>query len=247
MPTRRALALEAPVEELISAIALVFDTPAGFDPARSTRRFVLGCPDLAAPIVPGLLSRLGALAPHLETAITPPGPRWPSALASGETDLVLGATLDGKGQALMTRVLGTVRFAVLTRRDHPAVRSGPLDLETWLRWPHVQVHTGDETRNLLQQQLDARGVRRVVGLEVPGFLMALHVIAHTDLFFAAPQELVRELSEPFRLAVHPMPLALPPLSVALFWHARSQQDEGHVWLREQVWAEVAPKLGRTAE
>jgi len=240
--TERARGLQPAVAEAVAATARVFEPPGAFVPSQSQRRFVLGCPDLAAAVVPGLLARLGRLAPRLEIAIIPDGPGWAEALASGASDLAIGVPLDGLGADLVTRALGSVRFAVVARRDHPALAAGSLDLAAWTRWPHVVVRSGEERPNLLQQLLASRGIARVVGLEVPGFLLALHVVAHTDMFFAAPEALVRDLAGPFGLALRPLPIEARALPVALFWHRRAQADPGHLWLREQVWAEIAPRL-----
>lgn len=247
VPTPRALALAEPVSEAVSAVQRVFDPPEAFDPAHTTRAFCLGVPDLAAPLVPGLLSRLGARAPGLSLRVVAPGPGWIEALGSGALDLALGSVFDGQGSRLRQQVLGTVRFSVLGRRGHPAFADGVLDLQAWTAWPHVLVNTGNETPNRLQEHLDALGVQRRVGLVVPGFLMALHVVARTELLFAAPHALVTELSSPLGLEVHALPLDLPALPVAQHWHERAQGDPGHAWLRGQVREEVAAQLSRGAQ
>lgn len=84
----------------------------------------------------------------------------------------------------------------------------------------------------LQRALDTARIERRVGFTAPGFLVALMAVAQTEMFFAAPRELVVPLLSTFRLQILDPPAPLPPIAVALTWHERFQAEPGHKWLRE---------------
>lgn len=106
------------------------------------------------------------------------------------------------------------------------------------------VQTGSDSPNLVQARVDALGLSRQIGLVVPSFLMALHVVARTDLLYLAPRELLGDLTGLLGLELLPAPIPLPPIEVAMFWHPRSSQDPGHLWLRDQLHALLRERLGQ---
>lgn len=77
-------------------------------------------------------------------------------------------------------------------------------------------------------------MRKVV-LSVPHFLMAMSVLASTDLVAMLPSRLVR--GNP-ALQVVDAPLEVPGYEMAMFWGERSHRDPAHKWLREQLLASV---------
>ncbi len=250
--TPRADALADPLRRLLLELGqLVVDAP--FDAATTTRSFVLACPDLAARFLPELVSRLARLAPHATLELRTSGDLdVPKALALGSVDVALaplGATPSVRIAGLVAKRLGVVHHAVLARREHPALRRRgarpPLDLATWLAFPHVQVRTG-EGSGLVDRVLARAGQRRKIGVVVPSFLLAPHIVARTDMFFSTPRELVIDLLEPLGLTLHEPPIAIPPLPISALWHERSQADPGHVWLRAQVVAQLESTLGLQA-
>lgn len=237
--TPRAEALLPDAAAALDAVHRLLSPPERFDARTSTRTFTLACPDLLMPFVPGLLARLSAAGPRVRVALEPQREATLAELAAGRVDLVLGAASDATG--VRRALLGRVDFVVAARRGHPALR-GTWSLERWLAHPHVVVQTGNGTPNRLAELLEARGLVRDVGLSAPGFLAALHVAAATDLFLAAPRAAIEALAEPLGLAVLPLPVPLPKIPVAAFWHERAHRDAGHAWLRQHVTTEVRERL-----
>ena len=74
VPTPRAEALREPLARLLAETARLVAHEAGFDPARTTRSFVLVCPDLLAPMLPRLVAHLGAKAPKARLEVVLPRP-----------------------------------------------------------------------------------------------------------------------------------------------------------------------------
>ena len=69
----------------------------------------------------------------------------------------------------------------------------------------------------------------------------------TDLLYLAPRELLGDLPGLLGLELRPAPIPLPAIEVAMFWHPRSSQDSGHIWLREQLDALLRERLGQAQQ
>ncbi|MCB9671837.1 MAG: LysR family transcriptional regulator [Alphaproteobacteria bacterium] len=227
VPTARALALEQPLRRALQDLREVLARTGSFDPATSTRRFVLACPDALAPVLPDILGAL-ADAPHLQIDIR--ADRGPRALDAAD---VLLDVLPDDAPGVQARVLGSTRAVVAMRAGHPALER-PWDVQTWLAWPHVQVRFGTDTPSPLGQMLAARGLERRVGLYVPNLLLAPHVVARTDAFFTGALQLLAPFVDTLGLVLREPPLPVPPVRAAALWKVRHADDPGHRWFRERL-------------
>ncbi len=239
----RGDALLGEVEVALEAARRVFVASASFDPATTERGVTLCCPDLLVPLLPDVLASLRAEAPRLEVRLELPRPDLDAALARGEVDLAIGAESGADRAGQMRARLGQVHFVAVARAGHPALRSKKLTLAAWLAHKHVTVRTGSASPNLIEQALERASIRRQVGLVAPSFLAALHLLGSTDDFLAAPELAVAPLIGALGLAMRPLPVALPAVSVASFWHERAHRDPGHRWLRERLGAILVERLG----
>lgn len=236
--TPRAEALAPSVRRLLGEVRRVLSEGPGFDPRTSSRAFAIACPDLLVSILPDLLGRIATEAPGVRLDARLPPADLPARLADGAIDLaMLPARDDGAG--LVQRVVGQVRFAVIARRGHRAIQKKKLDLRGWLATPHVIVGTADG-ESLVGGAIARLGHARRVAFVAPSFLAALHAVAHTDWMLAAPRELSERLARDLGLVVVDVPIALPPVRVALVWHERMSADDGHRFLRDLL-ADVATR------
>ncbi|MEX1362856.1 MAG: LysR family transcriptional regulator [Nannocystaceae bacterium] len=243
-PTPRAEALQAPLRRLLGDAARLVRHESGFDPATTSRAFVLTCPDLLAPLLPAIVGRLVAAAPHARLEVVPRRRDDASALEQGRTDLALTRAPE-TGPGLIQRGLGAVELSVVARAGHPGVsRRRTLSARAWGTYPHVMVRSGHGGRSIVASALAETGFSRRVGLVVPTFLAALVTVAKTDLFFTVPRPLVRPLLEPLGLRVLQPPLPLPRVATAALWHERFSSDPGHRFLREIVIEVVEAALSR---
>ncbi len=236
--TRRAEALREPLSRALAELARIVRDEGPFDAARSTRTFVLSCPDLLAPALPALLSAMRREAPSAGLVVRP-SQDSEAELAAGTADVALGRA-PMEGSELRARSLGTLTWAVIARGDHPARRR--FSAREWVRYPHVQVATGNGTPNIVDGVLARAGLTRRIGVVVPGFLVAPEVVAHTDFFFTAPRELIRPIAERLGLAVLYPPIAIDPLKVVAIWHERVGADAAHEWFRGVIARVVEEQL-----
>lgn len=236
VPTPRAAALAAPLSRLLADARRLISHETVFEPAASTRRFSLVCPDLIGAVLPALIGEIERSAPGVELAVRAPGGSVSAALRDGGDDLGLGPP-PTHSAGLMQRRLGAVQWAVLMRRGHPA--ADVWSLEAWLAQPHVVVGTGSAGPSMVETALKAAGHRRRVGLVAPSFLVGPLVAARSDWFFTAPAPFVGELARTLRLTLRPVPLPVPAVPVVMTWPERLHADAGHRWLRDVVGRTIA--------
>lgn len=243
-PTPRAEALRAPLARWLAEAGHLLRQDAGFDPSTTTRLFALRSPDILAPLLPRVITRLRDEAPAARLEVRSRARDDIEALEHGSADLLLSSAVED-APGLRTRGLGSVRFGIVARRDHPALKkSRRLTVNAWVAYPHIMVRSGSSSRSLVATALERTAVQRRVGLVVPSFLAALITAAETDFFFAAPIELVRALAVRIGVVVVAPPIQIPSVRVAAVWHERFHADPIHRFFRTRILDEVARPLGR---
>jgi DNA-binding transcriptional LysR family regulator len=241
LPTPRAQSIARPLAEALRALEAVVVPPDRFDPATSRYMISIAMPDLLAPLATRLVAGLTSGAPLLHVRLSHVVPSLSEALARGEPALAL-APLRFVDGPVITRPLGEVRFGVVGRQGHRALR-GRLTTARWLEHGHVVVRLGNEQSNLIQAEFARRGLLRRVGLEVPSFLAGLFAVSTSDLLMNAPIPLVEEAAATLKLAVRAAPIHLPRVRISLCWHERFQGDSAHRWARERIFDIVRPAFG----
>ncbi|MGH7298366.1 MAG: LysR family transcriptional regulator [Polyangiaceae bacterium] len=238
LPTPRTRSIAQPLADALHALEAVVVPPRRFDPATSRYTLTLALPDALAPLAPRLIAGLTAEAPLLDLRLTKVVPSLSEALETGEPALALAPSQLVSGP-VMTRPLGEVRFGVVGRRGHPALRRAP-STEQWLAYGHVVTRFGNEQTNAIEVALARHRLRRRVALEVPSFLAGLFVLPTSDLLMNAPVQLVQEAATRLRLTTRDAPIRLPRVRVSICWHERFQRDAAHQWARERVFEVARP-------
>jgi DNA-binding transcriptional LysR family regulator len=232
LPTPRAESVAGPLRDALRALEAAVAPRGPFDPKASRYAVSIAMPDLLVPLAPRLVAGLVAGGPLVDVHLSPVVPALSAALAKGHPLLAIVPThlVDG---SVIARPLGEVRFGVVGRRGHPALRR-PLTIARWLEYPHVIQRLGNDQINTVEAELSRRGLRRRVGLEAPSFLAGLFVVSTSDLLMNAPIPLVNEVTAKLELTAREAPLRLPPVRFSVCWHERFHADPAHRWARERV-------------
>ncbi|MFV8751572.1 LysR family transcriptional regulator [Nannocystaceae bacterium ST9] len=216
-----------------------------FDPASSTRRFVVASSDFGEFVVlPAVLERLREQAPQIELVMVGPTGDLAEQLERGTVDLAIGLTLAQSAGLRQRRVLGG-EFAVTVRAGHPRV-AGTLDLATYLALPHLLISPSGRGPGIVDTVLATRGLTRRVVARVRNFTAAPFVIARSDMVLTGPRRLLEYAATFAPLQVFDPPLELPVVDATMIWHERWQQDSGHTWLRELA-ATIMAEIDAQAE
>lgn len=249
-PTPLARELYQPV---LSALRILEETlnqkPASAQP-KVRRTLTIGTitTDEAA-YLPQLMERQGN-APQYEivTALYEPG-RFENRLATGKFDVALQPFAYSYPSAnVLSRLLTREGLSVMIRRNHPALRKGALDFETYLKLRHIVVAPRRVETNYLDMEFARRRLEREVVLRCQDYWTAAKIVAQTDCILTAPHRPMSYLIGDMRsnkLVPLPEGLNMPDAAdIYLYWHAEADNDPDNVWLRQNL-VEIfqAPQAG----
>ncbi|HSZ52724.1 MAG TPA: LysR family transcriptional regulator, partial [Caulobacteraceae bacterium] len=142
-PTQRALDLGPQVDAVIAALGRAVAGDPAFDPARSTRRFRVGCPTQFATLFGDrIVEAFRQHAPRVSVSIRPAYlERALRAVRRGQADVAVGV-FDRIPHGLAAHHLYDDEYCLIARKDHPSVH-GKVDGRTYARIGHVFVGNPD--------------------------------------------------------------------------------------------------------
>jgi len=235
--TPRARALLAPVEEAAARLEGLFAPARPFDPATDARTFVIAATDnLELYVLPRLVRRLARIAPRVDVRVVPLPASWPDDLLRGAIDLKLGRAYP-VASGLESADLGVEELACVVRRGHPI---GPRpSIRAYAALGHVVVSptataTEPPGRTVVDDALARRGLSRRVALTVPHFLVAPHVVAHTDLAFTGPARVLDRVRGELDLRRLRLPFPARSYRLAQVWASHQDRAPAHELLRGAV-------------
>jgi len=233
VPTSRATETLAIVDRLLSDYDRLVSPPGPFDPAKSRRTFVLTAPEYAEHLLlPRLFSHLRSFAPGISIEVRAPDrDRSPTWLERGEIDLRI-AWLLKPPSAMRSMTLFQDRVVCIADAKHPTVQ-GTLSTAQYLALPHIRLLGGGRTTagQVIDAALEKAGGGSRPMFLVQNVLTIPSMLVGTDMIATLPQALAERFARQYRVQVLDMPLSLPRIRYAAYWHERSQRDEGHRWLR----------------
>jgi DNA-binding transcriptional LysR family regulator len=233
-PTPRASDLLPAVSAILAEARRALETGAAFAPRDTSRRFVLASSDYTtAVLLPRLAAFLAAEAPGAELRVIGyDKDDVPSLLARGEIDAALGVFPSPPDGCVATPLFGD-RFTGLARADHPALRTGRVDLDAFCAWPHALVTTRRDAVGALDAALAEAGRRRRIAITVPQMLALPAVLASSDLLAAVPSRLPDLIAAP-GLRSFALPVEPPGWTVTMLWPAIMRGDKGAAWFRRSI-------------
>lgn len=231
--TARAETLREPISRLMrEARGLI--TMERFDPPTSTRTFRLMMPDFIANLVmPQLIAKLSIEAPGIRLEIAEwRGEKTLSRDYLDTIDLIVSGWVD--------RFPGFRRELLFSDHDVLAIRTGSRktarlrSVDGFLAARHVAVVGAGERQDLVDTWLRTKGHARRIALGVPTYLLALGIVAESDLVAVVPKQLIERLGR--KLGVRAMPLPLAPDKDEIFLHypGIADAEPGSAWLRGAI-------------
>jgi DNA-binding transcriptional LysR family regulator len=201
-----------------------------FDPKTSDRRFTVCSTDIAqVTLLPKLMRRLRELAPGVRVDLRRISEQTPRQLESGEVDLAVGF-IRPMGAGFCQQRLFKERFVCVMRRNHP-LAGDTLTLEDFEHATHLAITTCGTGHGVVERTLEAKGIRRNVGLTVPSFLGIASIITSLDYLAVVPEQLAEHLTASGSLRAAPLPFHVPPYYIVQHWHERYTHDPASKWFR----------------
>ena len=245
--TPRAEQLLEQLDHVMAVIGKMVSLPMEFAAETSQRTFTLHGNDFVELIlVPPLMAALATDAPNVQILFK--GPDFKDIegmMASGELDLAVGYFPKAPG-TLIKRAAFREQLVCVARQDHPLLRDCSLPLDRYIELQHAQLFSGTGAlyAATIDAALAAKGLVRKIAVWEPSYLAIADVVAGTDLISTMPVRLATHLAKGLPIAIYDLPLPLPGPDYAMYWHPRSQADEGHKWLRARVAALLRARAWR---
>jgi DNA-binding transcriptional LysR family regulator len=243
-PTQRALVLAGPVADLLSRLEGIVAAAGPFQARTARRSFTIGAPDaLAAVFLGPLLARLARDAPRVDIRVLQLMPQrhghstrqvWQDTLTeldAHKLDLAV-VPIGPLPSRYVDRLLFEEDFVVAMRKGHRLVRK--LTLESYLGAPHILVSAIGDALGIVDIKLAEQGRSRRVAVTVPNFMMALALLAESDLIATLPRHLVERHAKRFELVTRPVPLPWTPDTIRAVVSQAAMADAGVAWLLESV-------------
>jgi DNA-binding transcriptional LysR family regulator len=227
-PTARADSLIGPARDALELMQRLSGGQPAFDPAHADRDFRIAMTDAShITLLPRLLAHVRAAAPRVRLEVAPISEAR-HLLESGEADLALGFVRRLES-GFHEQVLYEQDFVCLVSSRHPRIGAS-LAVRRFAEEAHVGV-LSSSTYTMLADALRRHGIRRMVALELPGFLGLAAIVSSTDLVATVPRSIGETLARTEGVRVLPCPVRIAPFPIKQYWHARSHHDAAHRWLR----------------
>lgn len=230
LPTPRGLELQSQLLPVLAEMqSVILQTPT-FDAARSERRFTIGVMDWANDwLLPGLLARLAAQAPHVRlTVLATDRFRFADMLQQEEIDLAVGPfSTDLRWQR--SEMLATVPYCCVARAGIIG-SGGKLTVKRFASLPHVMVTYRGATRGIVDEALALRGIERRIVCTVPGFSSVPRVLKELPAVATVPGVLADAWRREYGLETAELPVKLAPTHVAIVKHQSRDNDPAIRWL-----------------
>lgn len=237
--TPRALAIQPVLAGMLSDLEELL-APADFDPRALVRELVLTGSDYCENVLlPPLLSALRERAPKVTVRLTSITDRTWEHLEQGKIDLVV---LPEQSMQPNTkhRFLFSDPYVCIAAKNHPRIRR-KLDLAAFCETPHIQVKakaTDVSSQSPIDTILATLDRRRTVVATVSTMFSLGRIVAGSDLIATLPRRVAEIAAAASPVRIHPMPIDLWDVRIALGWHERCHADPAHKFLRDLLVATV---------
>ncbi len=234
LPTPLAEQIAEPIAYAIDAIRSVVNHQVHFDPATAQRDFVLGLIDLGEMFfLPSLLVQVCQQAPGVRINVARSiNSSLKEDMETGRIDVAIGLTPQLQGNFFRQRLFRQ-NFVLAFRQDHPLSKKSAIGLDDFIACEHVAVSQGSGHGDI-DRLMERKGIERRIRTTVPYFDAVGPILEATDLVATVPLNLAEMLRRPFGIGYAPHPVALPEISIDVFWNARLQRDPANQWLRRLI-------------
>lgn len=239
--TPRAERLRKPLRDILQAAESCLAEPAGFDPSVTSGIFRLGLPDrLGLPLLPGLIARLSAAAPHMDFHVMTADRDYALTLLEDERiDLALGWPEKMPPQ-FRAEFLFEDELVCICRRGHPLGSGGlPDTIESLLQFPHLVVSATGGRLSIFDSVLARFDLKRHALVSVTNFSTVPSLLLASDMVGVFTRRVCDVFRKTYDLDIRPLPIKGTALGHSMVWHVRNNDDPRHLWFRDMIKAVCA--------
>jgi len=239
-PTPLALALVAPVREVMQKMALALETTPIFEPEITKRHFRIAMSDHASlTVLPALISRLAHKAPGISYEIQPVTKNTLYDLDIGELDFSImpknlyfhQSKRTNWSDNIRTIPLFKDRFVCVVDENNPMAK-GSLSLGDYAGMPHAALKIGDGLQSIVEISWLNAGIEPHVAASANNFISLIWVVPGTPLVATVHHRLACQFEALLPIRILECPVDIDVTRQQLNWHTRFDSDPIHQFVRD---------------
>ena len=232
--TPRAAALIEPVRSALRQFQCIVCREHDFEPGTVERTITIAMPgSMEVLLAPRLLAALRQEAPGIQLLLrTLDYDRVLKQLDADQVDMAIGLLTEGQTHHKI-RPLYRDGYLCLFNAKLLGLKA-PIELDDYLRFPHVLTSLTDTMHGVVDDALDKIGRRRTLAATTSRFVTVPFLVQAAPVMTTMIAELAAFFAKAYGLATSPVPIALDDFTVSMLWHSSYDHDPAHRWLRETV-------------
>jgi DNA-binding transcriptional LysR family regulator len=238
-PTNRALELEIDIGEILDKVNLLNQSKTVFDPMINEAKFSIMCPEfLEYFLAPRIAARLDKDAPNMKVEFKTSNPSDAfDMLDKGVLDFRLGWWLK-PNLMLRTKILFRDELVCISRENNPSNQRLSLQEFTSTRHVRLQSPRNGVSMMVIDQAVLKSGVKIKIALEVQTIFNLAKAVSETNFLACTGNKIAKEVKEKFPIQIRPIPLSIPEIRIALYWHERTHRQPSHIWFKKLIEEEM---------
>jgi DNA-binding transcriptional LysR family regulator len=238
-PTSRALALELEIQEILYKVDALNKSESSFDPKTSEAKFSIMCPEFVEYyLAPRIAARLELDAPNIQVQFKTSNPSEAfDMLDKGILDFRLG-WWPKPNLMLRTKILFRDELVCLSKKNTHAAPK--LSLSEFLNTRHVRLEAprNGVSTMVIDQAAFKIGEKINIALEVQTVFNLAKTVSETGFLACTGRKIAQEIKNKFPIEIRPIPLNIPEVRIALYWHERTHRQTSHIWLKNIIETEM---------
>jgi len=233
-PTPYAESLLPHVRNLLTTARTITSISSEFIPASSTRVFRIVASDyFIAAFFADVVQALSLIAPNIRFELSQPDVSSLQKLELGELDVVVTPP-----ETLLHNFLSATLYEdshVLVGCKNNPIFTQTITSHTFEQASLVSVRIGDMRATCFaEKNLLTMGIRHHITLTCPSFTLLPWLLKGTTRLNVMPKRLANKVCREFSLEQAALPFELPMMEETLLYHHSRANDEGLVWLINQL-------------
>ena len=238
-PTSRALALETEIQEILHKVDALNKSEASFDPSTSEAKFSIMCPEFVEYyLAPRIAARLEKDAPNIKVEFKTSNPSKAfDMLDKGALDFRLG-WWPKPNLMLRTKILFRDELICLSRKNSQGTQK--LSVSEFINTRHVRLEAprNGVSTMVIDQAVLKIGEKINIALEAQTIFNLAKIVSETGFLACIGKKMAQEMQRQFPVEIRPIPLNIPEVRIALYWHERTHRQTSHVWLKNLIETEM---------
>jgi DNA-binding transcriptional LysR family regulator len=237
-----AQTLTQPVRDILANADALISKTRNFDPATSTRLFVLNMSENTATLfIANTLPRIRELAPNVHIEIVTYHENIPEIIEQGDVDFIEVPEF-WASQLHPSEVIFEETLVCIAWSQNKALKKG-LSLDQFQSLGHVTTRVLLNREHLGQMQLRKSAIKPRFELILPIFGLVPYAVVNTDLIAIVNSRLASYYSRYLPLKTFPCPVDIDPFSMLLQWNRNRDNDEAIQWMRRVLISTLRPETG----